>query len=66
MFPSLSRDGVWNAVQELHTAIMDARRQHRRGRGRMLKFTINKLDRKLDQLGHGHSDLYHNVSFEEV
>ena len=66
MFPSLSRDGVRNAVQELHTAIMGARRQRHIGRGRMLKFAINTLDRKVDRLGHGHSDLYHNVNFDEV
>ena len=26
MFPSLSRDGVWEAIQELHTAVLEARR----------------------------------------
>ena len=31
----------------------------------MLKFAINKLDRKLDRPGHGHSDLY-NITFEDV
>ena len=60
MFPSLSREGVRDALQDLHDAVLRGRKANR-GRGRELRFAINKFDRKLDRIGSGKPECYTNV-----
>ena len=65
MFPSLSREGVWDALQDLHDAVLRGRRANR-GRGHELRFAIKKLDRKLDRTGSAAPECYTNVRFTDV
>ena len=48
MFPNLSKDRVWVAIQEMLTMV----RRSLSMRGH-LRFAINKIDRKLDRMGGG-------------
>ena len=61
MFPNLSRDRVWESIQEMFRIVQ----QTRRGRG-PLSFAINKLDRKLDRIGGGSPELFTNFRTQDV
>ena len=61
MFPNLSRDRVWAAVQVMFQLV----RARRRMRG-SFRFAINKIDRKLDRIGSGSRELFTNFTQQDV
>ena len=66
-FPSLDRDAVWQNVQHLFTMVQEARRRRPRVRaGQQMRFTINEIDHKLDLVGGGDTELYHNITQAQV
>ena len=66
MFPSLNRHNVWDAFNTITDCASAAPCPTGCPRRGALRFAINKIDRKLDRVGTGHCDLYHNVHMDDV
>ena len=66
MFPSLDRQNVWESISAIGALVAQApgpRGQPRRG---VLRFTVNRIDKKLDRIGSGSPELYHNIDIHQV
>ena len=61
MFPNLSRDRVWAAIQEIFDIVHRTRRMRAQ-----LRFAINKIDKKLDRIGGGSPELFTNFTKQQV
>ena len=66
MFPSLNRQDISEAFNTIAHCVVAAPRSTGRPRRGTLRFAINKIDRKLDGVGTGHFDMFHNVHINDV
>ena len=66
MFPSLDRQDVWDSICEIAHLVSRAPGPTGRPRRGTLRFAINGIDRKLDRIGSGSPDLFHNIPVDDV
>ena len=66
MFPSLDRQDVWDSVTEIARLVSCAPGPSGRPRKGTLRFAINGKDRKLDRIGSGSPDLFHNIPIDDI
>ena len=66
MFPSLDRNDVWDSITAIANLVARAPGPRGRPRRGVLTFAVNRIDRKLDRIGSGSPELYHNIDIDQV
>ena len=66
MFPSLDRQNVWESISAIADLVAHAPGPRGRPRRGLLRFAVNRIDRKLDRIGSGSPELYHNIDIQQV
>ena len=66
IFPSLDRQNVWESISAIADLVAQAPGPRGRPRRGLLRFAVNRIDRKLDRIGSGSPELYHNIDIQQV
>ena len=66
MFPSLGRQDVWDSINEIARLASRAPGATGRPRRGTLHFAVNRIDRRLDHIGSGSPDLFHNIPIDDI
>ena len=66
MFPSLDRNDVWTSISTIADLVAQAPGPRGRPQRGLLRFAVNRIDHKLDRIGSGSPDLYHNIDIHQV
>ena len=66
MFPSLDRQDGWDSITEIAHLVSRAPGPTGRTRRGTLRFAISTIDCKLDRIGSGSPELFHNIPIDDV
>ena len=66
MFPSLDRDDVWTSIFAIADLVAQAPGPRGKPRRGLLRFAVNRIDRKLDRIGSASPELFHNIDIHQV
>ena len=66
VFPSLDRNDVWTSISTIADLVAQAPGPRGRPGQGLLRFAVNRINRKLDRIGSGSPESFHNIDIHQV